>query len=278
MSPYSATSRSVFFGPLPPISSGMSRVGAGFSLASRSLILRQRAAQIVEPAADGAELVAVFVVILFLPTRSDAQNQPATRDVVDGAGHIGQQLGVAIGVAGHQRADLDARGLLGPGAEHRPAFVVRAVRVAVEREEVVPVEGDVDADVFTSAHGIAQVVVVAGVLRLQLDADADRPVGGSHGFYRRRGSLRDRLSWLCLTASQRRRHPGHSAGSGDHRPYQGCRGRPAVQPFFTRVSFRGAAGPPPWTAAEPGSALRRSDVSRHRADRALPGIDASLRG
>ena len=176
----------------------MSRVGAGFSLASRVLDPRQRAAEVVEAAAGGAELVAVLVVVLFLPARSDAQDQPAVGDVVDGAGHVGQQLWVAVGVAGHQRADLDAGGLLGPGAEHGPAFEVRAVGIAVEREEVVPVEGDVDADVLAAPDGVARGCVMGGVLGLQLDADADRPVGRSHGLHRRRG---DRLVNICPKAS-----------------------------------------------------------------------------
>ena len=152
----------------------MSRVGGGLSLASRDLMRGMRGGEVVEPAARGAELVAVLVVVLLLPARPDAEDQPALRDVVDGARHVGQQFRVAVRVAGHQRADLEARRLLGPGAQHRPALVVRTVGIAVEREEVIPVERDVDTDVLTAAHRVADMAVLRGVLRLQLHADANR--------------------------------------------------------------------------------------------------------
>ena len=45
MSACSATRRRVFFSPPPPISIGMSRVGAGLSLASRDLIRGSAAAR-----------------------------------------------------------------------------------------------------------------------------------------------------------------------------------------------------------------------------------------
>ena len=69
----------------------MSRVGAGLSLAKRDLI-PAAPGEIVEPAADGAEFVAVLVVVLLLPARADAQDQPPGRDVVDGAAISGQQV------------------------------------------------------------------------------------------------------------------------------------------------------------------------------------------
>src|SRR5579884_507965 len=133
----------------------------------------QRSAEVVEPTGRGAEFVAVFVVVFLFPARPDAEYQTPVADVVDGAGHVGEQLGVAVGVAGHQCADFDARRLLGPGAQHRPGFEVGAVGIAVEREEVVPVERNVDADVLTAADRIADDAVLRGVLRLQLHADAD---------------------------------------------------------------------------------------------------------
>jgi hypothetical protein len=43
---------------------------------------------------------------------------------------------------------------------------VGAIGVAVEREEVIPVERDVDADVFAPADRVADDLVVGGVLRL----------------------------------------------------------------------------------------------------------------
>ncbi len=52
-----------------------------------------------------------------------------------------------------------------------------SIGVAEQREEVVPVEGDVDTDVFAPAHGIADIAVVRGVLWLQLNADTQRSIG-----------------------------------------------------------------------------------------------------
>src|SRR6478735_2229237 len=140
---------------------------------------RQVVAQQVEPGAGCAELVAVLVVVLFEPATPDPEDQPAIGDVVDGARHVGQQVGVAVTAPGHQRTDLDPLGLLGPGAEHRPAFEVLAVGVAVQRIEVVPVEDDVDAEVLGAEYGVPDGAVI-GVLWLELDADADRPVRCSH--------------------------------------------------------------------------------------------------
>src|SRR6185437_5000249 len=57
------------------------------------------------------------------------------------------------------------------------ALVVQPVRLAGEREEVVPVEQDVHAEVLGLGDGAADAAVV-GVLRLELDADAYGP--GSH--------------------------------------------------------------------------------------------------
>ena len=144
----SATILSVLRSPPPPMRTGMSRVGGGIELGPALLDERQVAGEVVQPAAGRAELVAVLVVVALEPARPDAEDEPAAADVVDGPGHVGEQLRVAVAVAGDQRADLDPRGRLGPGAEHRPALEVRAVGLAVEREEVVPVEDDVDADLL----------------------------------------------------------------------------------------------------------------------------------
>src|SRR5690606_34180739 len=84
----------------------------------------------------GAELVAVLGVVPLEPAGTDAQDQPTTADVVDGARHVGQEVGVAAGVARHERTDLDAARLLGPRAEHRPALEVLAVGVAEQREDI----------------------------------------------------------------------------------------------------------------------------------------------
>src|SRR6516225_3511421 len=53
---------------------------------------------------------------------------------------------------------------------------MRAVGIAVEREEMVPIESDVDADVLTAANGVADIAVMRGQLRLELHADANGAV------------------------------------------------------------------------------------------------------
>ncbi len=102
------------------------------------------------------------------------------RDVVDGARHIGQQVRVAVAAPGDQHTDLDAFGLFGPGAEHRPALEVWAVDpaggVRIEREEVVPVERDVDPGLLGAGHRVPDQPVVGRVLGLELDPDAHGPV------------------------------------------------------------------------------------------------------
>src|SRR5262249_20562021 len=61
-----------------------------------------------------------------------------------------------------------------------PAFEVRAVPIAVEWVEVVPVPDRVDAQVLGAADGLG-IGRVAGLLRGQLHPDADtRHVGSSH--------------------------------------------------------------------------------------------------
>ena len=143
----------------------------------------QVAVEGVEPAAGGAELVAVLVVVALEPAGADAEDEPPTPsapDVVDGARHVGQQLGVAVAVARDEGADLDALGGLGPRGERRPALEVRAVGVAVERVEVVPGEEDVDADLLELGAG-APDVRVGRVLGLDLGPDADRVAPAAHG-------------------------------------------------------------------------------------------------
>ena len=52
-------------------------------------------------------------------------------------------------------------------------FEMCSVRIAVEREKMVPVEGDVHTNVFAPTDGVADVAVLRGMLRLQLHTDAD---------------------------------------------------------------------------------------------------------
>ena len=55
---------------------------------------------------EGAEVVTVCGVVLFVPPGAQTEDQPAAADVVDGAGHVGEQVRVAVADAGDEEADL----------------------------------------------------------------------------------------------------------------------------------------------------------------------------
>ncbi len=153
----------------------------------------------VETSSGSAELVAVLGVVTLEPARPDAEDEAAVADVVDGAGHVGQQLRVAIAIAGDERTELDPAGLLRPRREHGPALEVGPIGVAVERIEVVPVEEDVDAHLLRRRHGVADRAVV-GLLRVKLDGDA-------HGSGRHTASLGGPADGRRQTRSHSRQPP-----------------------------------------------------------------------
>ena len=107
--------------------------------------------------ADRAEVVAVLVEVLLEPAGADAEDRAAAGDLVDRAVGVGEVVGVAVGVADDERAELDALGHLGHRAEHGQALEVLAFRLAAQRIEVVPVEEAVDAELLgidpRLAHG-----------------------------------------------------------------------------------------------------------------------------
>ena len=263
MSACFATMRSVFFSPPPPISTGILRVGGGLSLAQRASMRGRSSASWFEPAAGGAELVAVLVVVALEPARADAEDQPALADVVDGARHVGEQFGVAVAVAGDQRADLDARGLLGPGAEHRPALEVLALGVAVQRVEVVPVEGDVDAEVLGLGDRAADGGVV-GVLRLELDSDPDRGSSCDRRYSEPgdRRVARVESLWRCPTTAPAAAAPHHGPGrarigAAAERRARGQRGAPHRRPGPPRGHLRQRPGPRARAGRRPADGHRR---------------------
>ena len=65
------------------------RVGGGFSRASRCSIRGIAAARPSRRCPARAERIAVFVEVLLPPAGADAQDEPSTADVIDGAGHRG---------------------------------------------------------------------------------------------------------------------------------------------------------------------------------------------
>src|SRR5690606_17230208 len=126
---------------------------------------RKVTGQRVEPAARGTELVAVLVVVALEPAGTGAEGKAARTvaggaDVVDGAGHVGLKVRVAIAVAVDQGAELNPAGLLGERRQHGPRLEVSAVRVAREWKEVVPGEQDVNAQAFELCGGLAELRVV----------------------------------------------------------------------------------------------------------------------
>jgi hypothetical protein len=131
----------------------------------------QRAVEVAQPVGRRAELVAVLVVVAPEPAGTDAEDEAPAGDVVDGARHVRLQVRVAVGVTGDQAADLDAAGRLRHRCLHRPGLEVRAVRIAVQRVEVIPVEHGVRAHLLHPHLG------ERALLRLQLDTDADRSIG-----------------------------------------------------------------------------------------------------
>ena len=161
------------FGPLPPIRIGSLPSGGGLSLPMRSLMRGSAALEVAQAVRRGAELVAVLVVVALEPAGADAEDRAAAGDVVDRAVRVGQQLRVAVAVADHQRADLRALGHARHRAERRDRLEVLAVRLAVERIEVVPAEDRVDAELLGLLPGAAHAVEV-GVLGLDLYAYANR--------------------------------------------------------------------------------------------------------
>ena len=72
----------------------------------------------------------------------------------------------------HTLAEFDPAGLLGEGRKHRPRLEVRAIPITGQREEVVPVEENVDAEILEFGRGLPN-VGIAGVLWCELHADAN---------------------------------------------------------------------------------------------------------
>ena len=142
------------------------------SLPSRASIRGSASSSARQAGPDGPELVAVLVEVALEPAGADPEDRPPAGDVVDRAVGVGEVLGVAVGVADHQRAELDALGDLGHRPEHGQRLEVVALRVAPEREEVVPVEEAVDAELLGLRPRAAHRRPV-GVLGLELCGDAE---------------------------------------------------------------------------------------------------------
>ena len=238
--------------------------------AARRASMRGRAsAERRRGAAGRAELVAVLVVVLLEPAGADAEDEPAAADVVDGAGHVGEQVGVAVAVARDERADLDPVGLLGPRAEHRPALEVLAVGVAVQGVEVVPVEHDVDADLLGRGDHVA-------------GCRSSRHAGAGSGFRcaragsRPAGGSSSSHSCGCTLRGRRRSHP-RSPSLNFPIPAQIAQ---SAEHFTRNEKVEGSIPSLGWlqkAAVDPlvhqdllGAACARCSLRSHRGARAVP--------
>ena len=83
---------------------------------------RQRLVEAVHPLADRRELVAVADVLLLVPGRPEPEDRPTAGDDVERRRRLGQERRVAVGHAGHERAQPDPRRLAGERGEGRPAL------------------------------------------------------------------------------------------------------------------------------------------------------------
>ena len=75
-----------------------------------------------EALASGVEGDGEGVVLVGVPGGAEAELEAAVGDVVDGRGLLGEDGGMAVGVAGDEDAEADARGGLGEGGEGGPAL------------------------------------------------------------------------------------------------------------------------------------------------------------
>ena len=147
MSACSAVSRSVTFWPRPPIRIGSAPTGAGLSRASRALMRGSAAPSVAQAVRRGAELVAVLVVVALEPAGADAEDEAARREMWSTVRAMSaSRSGLRYELQRDERADLRLRRSTRPSP---PSSVQHSKcgpsGVAVQREEVVPVEQRVDA-------------------------------------------------------------------------------------------------------------------------------------
>ena len=132
----------------------------------------QVVAELSETTRGCSELVAVFDIVAFEPAGADGEVHAAVGDMVDRAGHVGQQFGVAVAVARDERAELRIRGVGGHHRQKGPRLEMGGIGVAEEGIEVVP---DPDG---VGPHLVGRPPRIphrgdGGALRLDLDADMD---------------------------------------------------------------------------------------------------------
>ena len=145
----------------------------------RALVVEERAdqaarlTQLREPDRDGVERDAVHPVLGLMPGRAEPEDRAPARDVVERGGHLREDRGVPVGVAGHEHRDLHVLRDRTPGGEDLPALEVRTRRVADERDEVIPGHERVVAEPVHEEPVLAH-LVPGDVLRVELDTEVDQ--------------------------------------------------------------------------------------------------------
>ena len=102
-----------------------------------------RLVQPLEPLAQRVEGDAVGFVLVLLPARAEAEDEPTARDDVDLGRHLGDHGGMPVGVAEHDRPHAHARDQRGQGTQRAPRLEHRALALLRVRDEVVGHAGDV---------------------------------------------------------------------------------------------------------------------------------------
>ena len=93
---------------------------------------------LLEPADPMVERVAERVVFGLVPAAAQAEDQPASGNLIGGRGHLGQEARIPEGRREHERPELDPLGDRRNGGQERPGLVdPDLVAVILAEEEVV---------------------------------------------------------------------------------------------------------------------------------------------
>ena len=135
-------------------------------------------AHAMHPLGGLGEVEAVHGVLGLVPSRPDAHVQPPAAYVVDGDGHLGEERGVAVAVAGDHHAAAGAPGGGGERRERGPALENGEVRAGQYRGgDVVRGPQTVEAEVVGEAPD-AEELVPRRALGERFESEAEGVDGG----------------------------------------------------------------------------------------------------
>jgi hypothetical protein len=147
---------------------------ARLQLRDSFLDARQSFAQHPQPVAYLTERETELVVIPLEPACAQAEDEATTRQLVDRAGHVRDEVRIPVPDRRHHGADLRNARVQRDRGQQRPAFELVALWVAIKRKEVVPEPDAVDAELVGVPPRIAQLGDRA-LLRVDGDADLETP-------------------------------------------------------------------------------------------------------